>query len=170
MNRVFLSSFSFLTETLTFSLVSETSGGPPTSYTWTKNGVNITDGGPFSIFLSLNESSPRRFMDSLYVSTLTVTGRYPGVHGYSVANRASAPLLDHFIIEGMYIYCAMALWSGAHHANTYSNLGLSPTFVMAMCLPSSLASTLKHAVKLQMGTDTGETLLAIRGTLLFLTE
>ena len=108
-------------------------------------------------------------MDSLYVSTLTVTGRYPGVHGYSVANRASAPLLDHFIIEGMYIYCAMALWSGAHH-HTYSNLGLRPTFVMAMCLPSSLASTLKHAVKLQMGTDTGETLLAIRGTLLFLTE
>ena len=105
MNRVFLSSFSFLTDTLTFNLVGDTSGGPPTSYTWTKNGVTITDGGSFSISLSLNDSNPRRFRDSLYVSTLTVTGRYPGMYGYGVANRASAPLLDHFIIEGMYILC-----------------------------------------------------------------
>ena len=112
MNRVFLSSFSFLTDTLTFSLVGDTSGGPPTSYTWTRNGVEITDGGPFSISLSLKESS-RRFLDSLYVSTLTVTGRYPGVYGYNVTNRASTALhifgsgllIDPFTIEGMYVLC-----------------------------------------------------------------
>ena len=117
MNRVFLSSFSFLTDTLTFSLVGDTSGGPPTSYTWTRYGVEVTDGGPFSISLSLNESNPRRFMDSLYVSTLTVTGRYPGVYGYSVTNRASTALhifgsrllIDHFTIEGMHVLCN-GLW------------------------------------------------------------
>ena len=88
MNKVSLSSF-FLTDPPTFTLIGETSGGPPTTYTWTRNGALINDGGPFSISLSLNESNPRRFRDSLYVSTLTVTGRYPGVYEYSVTNRAN---------------------------------------------------------------------------------
>ena len=103
MNQVSLSSSSFPS---TFTLVGDTSGGPPTSYTWTRDGVNITNGESLSISLSLNKSNPRRFMDSLYVSTLTVTGRYPGVYGYSVTNRAQPTtglLTDHFTIEGMYI-------------------------------------------------------------------
>ena len=107
MNQVSLSSSSFLTDPPTFTLVSETSGGPPTNYTWTKDGRAITDGSPFSIFLSLNESSPRRFRDSLYVSTLIVTGRYPGVYGYTVTNRATiipetnSLLTDSITIEGI---------------------------------------------------------------------
>ena len=92
MNQVSVSSSSFLTDPPTFTVVGETSGGPPTSYTWTRNGVEITDGGPFNISLSLKESSPRRFRDSLYVSTLTVTDRYPGVYGYNVTNRATTRL------------------------------------------------------------------------------
>ena len=102
MNQVSLSSSSFLTDPPAFTLVGETGGGPPTTYNWARNGVNITEGGPFSISLSLNESCPRRFVDSLYVSKLTVTGRYPGVYGYSVTNRATQTIVRSvFAIEGM---------------------------------------------------------------------
>ena len=117
MNQVSLSSSSFLNGPSTFTLVGDTSGGPPTSYTWTRDGVNINDGDSFSISLSLNESSPRRFMDSLYVSTLTVTGRYPGVYGYSVTNRAQPStglLTDHFTIEGIYVHNIVQWLHGAH--------------------------------------------------------
>ena len=105
-NQVSLSSSSFLTDPPTFTLVGETSGGPPTNYTWARDGEVITDDGPYNISLSLNDSNPRRFMDSLYVSTLTVTGRYPGVYGYSVTNRATvtsgtvSPLTNNITIEG----------------------------------------------------------------------
>jgi hypothetical protein len=49
----------------------------------------------------VNGSNPARFRESIYVSTLTVTGRYPGVYGYTVGNRATPTTLRNtFTIEG----------------------------------------------------------------------
>ena len=104
MNQVSLSSSSFLTDPPTFTLVGETSGGSPELSFWTKDKRVINDSSPFSISLSLNES---RFKDSLYVSTLSVTGRYPGVYRYTVTNRATvipeinSLLTDNITIEGI---------------------------------------------------------------------
>ena len=68
---------------------------------WSRDGVAIADGGPFDISLSVNESSIRRFSDSVYVSVLTVTGRYPGMYEYSVSNRDNAnAVTDRFTVEG----------------------------------------------------------------------
>jgi hypothetical protein len=86
---VSISSSSFLTDPPTFTLVGETSGGPPTTYTWTRDGVEITNSSSFSISLSLAGIDAMRYMDALYESTLTVRGRYPGVYEYGVTNRAT---------------------------------------------------------------------------------
>jgi hypothetical protein len=44
------------------------------------------------------------YLASLYRSTLTVTGTFPGVYQYSASNRATTPSsTDSFNIEGMYI-------------------------------------------------------------------
>jgi hypothetical protein len=98
---VSISSSSFLTDPPTFTLVGETSGGPPTTYTWTRDGVEITDSSPFSISLSLTSDDAMRYMDAPYESTLTVRGRYPGVYEYGVTNRATTSTITNSInIEG----------------------------------------------------------------------
>ena len=94
----------------TFTLEARTSGGPPTTYTWTRNGVVITDGGSFRIFLEVeveylqNEYSYDTidaYMNARYISRLVVTGVFPGVYQYSASNRAMAtPMTDSIIIEG----------------------------------------------------------------------
>ena len=46
------------------------------------------------------ERSPAGFQNSRYRSTLTVTGRLPGVYQYSVTNRATSGMVnDEIIIE-----------------------------------------------------------------------
>ena len=96
-----------------FTLIGDTTGGPPETSTWTRNGVTISDGGSYSISLtvpgvtSVNVSrlilDNQIFQQSRYRSTLTVTGNLPGVYVYSVINRAmSAPRTANFTIEGMY--------------------------------------------------------------------
>ena len=70
-------------------------GGPPTDYTWTRNGAIISDGGPYNISIGVNEkygNSFTAYAQSLYRSTLTVTGNLPGEYQYSVTNRAT-PIL-----------------------------------------------------------------------------
>ncbi len=49
----------------------------------------ITDGGPYSISIAVNEASEMASVQSLYRSTLTVTGTLPGLYRYSVINRAT---------------------------------------------------------------------------------
>ena len=99
-NNVTLSSSSFGAVPPSFTLVGETRGGPPTSYTWTRNGATITTG----ISISL-KNVPERFLESVYVSTLVVTGNLPGVYQYSVTNRAMSNSRDSsFIIEGVWAY------------------------------------------------------------------
>lgn len=101
-NRVSLSSLSsFLTDPPNFTLFGSTSGGPPVNSSWSRDGVMIASGGPFSISLSVNETSTRRFSDSLYVSMLTVTSRLPGVYEYSASNRGSVnTVTGRFTIQG----------------------------------------------------------------------
>ena len=77
----------------TFTLVGETSGGPPTTYTWTRDGQIITNNVPYSIALQLNLNTGDVFQESIYRSRLTVTGRQPGVYQYSVTNRATSGMV-----------------------------------------------------------------------------
>ena len=94
-----------------FTLVGDTTGGPPETSTWTRNGVTISDGGSYSISLTVPgvdrfgvfRLDTQIFQQSRYRSTLTVTGNLPGVYVYSVINRAmSAPRTASFTIEGTY--------------------------------------------------------------------
>ena len=93
----------------TFTLEARTSGGPPTTSTWTRDGVEITSG--ISLALALDtytdpESEPTAdnvdaYLNSRYISTLVVLGVFPGVYQYSASNRVMAsPMTDSFNIEG----------------------------------------------------------------------
>ena len=92
----------------TFTLEARTSGGPPTTSTWTRDGVEITSG--ISLALDTNPREPptadniAAYLNSRYISTLVVTV-FPGVYQYSASNRAMAsPRTDSFTIEG--IHCS----------------------------------------------------------------
>ena len=99
--RILLSSSSFSSDPPTFTLVSDTSGGPPTTYTWTRNGQDITSNASYSISLQV-EQSFAGFQNSRYRNTLTVTGRLPGVYQYSVTNTATSGMVTRQItIEGI---------------------------------------------------------------------
>ena len=102
---------SFMTDPPSFTLIGDTTGGPPETSTWTRNGVTISDGGSYSISLTVPGVTSRNtidliavsqiFQQSRYRSTLTVTGNLPGVYVYSVINRAmSTPRTASFTIEG----------------------------------------------------------------------
>ena len=95
-----------------FTLIGDTRGGPPVTSTWTRNGIEISDGGSYNISLAVNEVNRidvfeddfdnRILVQSRYRSTLTVTGSLPGVYVFSVINRAmSAPRTASFTIEGI---------------------------------------------------------------------
>ena len=101
-NQISLSpSSSFLTDPPTFTLFGDTKGGPPTIYTWTRNGQVISSNASYSISIQVNEDSTARFRQSQYRSRLTVTGRLPGVYQYSVTNRAMSTMrTSSFNIEG----------------------------------------------------------------------
>ncbi len=78
----------------TFTLYGDTGGGPPVEYTWTRDGVVITNDGSYSIFIMINN-------DAFYRSTLIVTGILPGVYQYSVNNKATHTSMNRdLIIEG----------------------------------------------------------------------
>ena len=94
-----ISSSSFLSDSPTFTLLGATSGGPPTTYTWTRNGHVITNSASYSISIQVDRSADG-FQNSRYRSTLTVTGRLSGVYQYSVTNRATSDMVtDTFTIE-----------------------------------------------------------------------
>ena len=112
MNTASLLVSSFMTDHPSFTLIGDTSGGPPVNSTWTRNGEMISDGS-YSISLKVNEVNTTRLgntglfdgmilQESRYRSTLTVTSNFPGVYVYSVINRAmSAPRTASFTIEGI---------------------------------------------------------------------
>ena len=81
-------SFSYTSNPTSFQLVSESTGGPPTTNYWTRNGVDITNNYSFSISISFTGShDDAGHRAANYQSTLTVTGRQPGVYQYHVSNR-----------------------------------------------------------------------------------
>ena len=106
----------FMADFPSFTLIGDTSGGPPVTNTWTRNSEVISDSRPYSISLAVNEVNTFRLgnltlfdnvilRESRYRSTLTVTGNLPGVYVYSVINRAmSAPRTSSFTIEGIIYY------------------------------------------------------------------
>ena len=105
-NHVSLSSSSFLSNppNATFTLFGATSGGPPTTYTWTRNGQVITNSASYSISIQVQRWS-NGFQDSRYYSTLTVTGRLPGMYQYSVTNRATSSMVTGtFTIESKTLF------------------------------------------------------------------
>ena len=89
-----------------FTLAGDTEGGPPETYTWTRNGAPITNNDSFSVSIGVNGVTDQSaYTNSRYRSTLTVTGRLPGVYQYSVSNRATSNTLTSNInIEGNGIY------------------------------------------------------------------
>ena len=91
----------------TFTLEARTSGGPPTTSTWTRDGVEITSGISLALDTVLqNDPSADNiaaYQNARYISRLVVTGVFPGVYQYSASNRAMAsPRTDSFAIEGTY--------------------------------------------------------------------
>ena len=111
-NRVSLSSSSsFLDDSPTFTLMGETRGGPPTTFEWMRNGVEITNSSLFTVSISL-KNVEESFTESVYVSTLVVRGNLPGVYQYSVTNRAMNNwIFDSIIVEGTYVLMVMLLYS-----------------------------------------------------------
>ena len=94
------SSSSFESDPPIFTLVGNTIGGPPTTYSWRRNGQEITNNGSYNISLMLDDSQPLHQVH--YTSTLNVTGYLPGVYEYSVINRAmTSPLIGNVSVEGM---------------------------------------------------------------------
>ena len=92
-----------------FTLVGDTEGSPPETYTWTRNGAPITNNDSFSISIGVNNvTDPHAYSNSRYRSTLTVTGKLPGMYQYSVSNRATPNTLTSNInIEGYFNYLCM---------------------------------------------------------------
>ena len=99
-NEVRLLLFFFMADAPFFTLISSTSGGPPESYTWTRNGEEISDGGSYSISIGVSGHEDA-FTMSRYVCSLRVIGNLPGVYQYSVSNRAMSNMRTaSYAIEG----------------------------------------------------------------------
>ena len=78
----------FTTNPISFQLVGDSIGGPPTTNYWTRNGVTITNNSTFSTSISFTGPfNDDGYKAANYTSTLTVTGRQPGVYQYHVSNR-----------------------------------------------------------------------------------
>ena len=95
-------------DSLSFTLICETSGGPPANYSWRRFGDVISDGGPYKIsheVIGINTAdlqSVRQILEEIpYRTTLTVTGYLPGVYLYSALNRVmTSALTASFDIQG----------------------------------------------------------------------
>ena len=71
-----------------FQLIGDSTGGPPTTSYWTRNGAIITNNSTFSTYISfIGSHDDAGHRAANYRSTLTVTGRQPGVYQYHVSNR-----------------------------------------------------------------------------------
>ena len=90
-----------------FTLDARTSGGPPTTSTWTRDGVEITSGISLEVDTipqsTATADNVAAYLNTRYISTLIVTGVFPGVYQYSASNRAMAsPSTTNITIEGTY--------------------------------------------------------------------
>ena len=99
-------SSSFTTNPISFQLFGESTGGPPTTSYWTRNGANITNNSTFSISISFTGShDDAGHRAANYQSTLTVTGRQPGMYKYHVSNRCTpGTRTAQVLVDGNYKY------------------------------------------------------------------
>ena len=92
----------FMTDPPRFTITGVTRGGPPTETNWTKDGATLIDAIQFSISVAaVPQNTETRYRDTIYESTLTVTGRQPGYYRYAATNPVSPLLSDIICIEGM---------------------------------------------------------------------
>ena len=89
--------YSAQTNPPSLTLAGESSGGPPTTHVWLKDGVEINESTPVTV----SGDAVDDYQNSRYCSTLTVTERLVGVYQYSVTNRAT-PGTSTGTFEGMY--------------------------------------------------------------------
>ena len=101
-NTVQLQTSSFQSDPPTFTLSGATRGGPPTSYTWTRDGEVLSNSETYSISIAVTSGDIlSNRLNTAYGSTLVVTGNLSGVYEYTVSNRATtSPLSDTFLIQG----------------------------------------------------------------------
>ena len=99
----------FTTNPISFQLFGDSTGGPPTTSYWTRNGVNITNSNTFSIssisFTGSHDDAGHRAAN--YQSTLTVTSEQPqpGTYVYTVSNRRTSGFRTaQVIVDGNYKY------------------------------------------------------------------
>ena len=120
------SSSQFMGSNSTFTLEARTSGGPPTTSTWTRDGVEIAGGISLALDTLIDpgvtptDDNIDAYQNARYISRLVVTGVSPGVYQYSASNRAmTSPRTDSFAIEGIHfgLYnnwepMRIEIWSG----------------------------------------------------------
>ena len=89
---------------ISFQLFGDSTGGPPTTSYWTRSGVNITNNSTFSTSISFTGSHDAAgHRAANYGSTLTVTGRQPGLYQYYVSNRRTTGLRTaQILVDGNY--------------------------------------------------------------------
>ena len=90
-----------------FSLTFNTTGGPATIVTWTRDGDNISSLEDSHLYTPSQLVVPngRVYRSGDYSNILTVNGRLPGVYGVSVTNdRTTTPVTptNNFTIIGNY--------------------------------------------------------------------
>ena len=85
-----------------FTLVGNTSGGPPTNIQWRRNDVLLGTGSRSTIATVANPNNDQDGRENCrYHSTAAITAEWPGVYEYSARNRAmSSAVRDTFTIEG----------------------------------------------------------------------
>ena len=99
----------FTINPISFQLFGESTGGPPTTSYWTRNGANITNSSTFSIssisFTGSHDNAGHRAAN--YQSTLTVASEQPqpGTYLYYVSNRrTTGPRTAQILVDGNYQY------------------------------------------------------------------
>ena len=103
-------SIPFTTNPISFQLYGDSTGGPPTtnywSSYWSRNGINITNNSTFSTSISFSGSHNKAgHRTANYRSTLTVTGRQPGVYQYHASNRRTTGVRTaQVLVDGNYQY------------------------------------------------------------------
>ena len=98
----------FTTNPISFQLFGESTGGPPTTSYWSRNGVNITTNSTFSISISFTGPfNDDGYRAANYQSTLTVTSNqpHPGTYLYRVSNRrTTGTRTAQVLVDGNYKY------------------------------------------------------------------
>ena len=133
----------------TFTLEARTSGGAPTTSTWTRDDIEITSGISLEVDTdpqeSVTDDNMDAYLNSRYISTLFVTGVFPGVYQYSASNRAMAsPRTDSFAIEGTSVCVVLAFpYGGTDHVGDMLMLQKKSNRAVKSCHCYKLASSIE---------------------------